>query len=212
MNAIGPKTALQFLRWPLLSLALGTAIAALLVTGSHYHLNQQRKDDLASRNALREAEQRLSNANRETEDLRASAEAFEQIVAQGAFQPENRLEWIEAARQLKSRYGADTLAFDLAAQRNVALPGGRTYPSIDILGSRSSFKAQFLHEGDMLGFLDDLAKTGNGFHPLEHCLLRVLDDTPGNPLAPHVEASCRIDWITLKDKKIQAPASQGKGK
>lgn len=61
-------------------------------------------------------------------------------------------------------------------------------------------RARALHEGDILGFLDELSRSRQGFYPVDRCdLLRM--EAPVDELQPHVQAECTLEWITLKDKR-----------
>jgi len=62
-----------------------------------------------------------------------------------------------------------------------------------------SLKARALHEGDALAFIDEIARSRQGFYPVDQCTLQRIEGPP-SILAPHVEADCTLEWITLRDK------------
>ncbi len=106
---------------------------------------------------------------------------------------------MELVNALRARHQLYTLEYEIAPQRTLPLAGGRVFSSIDVLASRVNIKARALHEGDLLGFITDLTQSRQGFYPVDHCTLVRLDgDSEG--VRPHVEASCTLEWITLKDK------------
>jgi hypothetical protein len=51
----------------------------------------------------------------------------------------------------------------------------------------------------VLGFIDDLTRSRQGFYPLDRCHMRRVE-APADALQPHVEAECAFEWITLRDK------------
>ena len=207
MRTPTPKSALQLLRWPLAATVLGIITAVLFVAGSYFYLEYQKKSDVQSKRALQEAQARVTNANKEAEDLRGSVDLYQQLVAYGVFQKESRLGWIETLNQLKAKHRLSVLEYDLSPQRTIAMAGGRTFPSIEVAGSRVTLKAQSYHDGDLMNFLGDITHLGKGFYPMDHCAIRLLDPVVGSPLAPRIEANCAFDWVTLRDKRASVVAS-----
>jgi len=78
--------------------------------------------------------------------------------------------------------------------------GGRYFASIDVLASRVKLRARALHEGDLLGFIDDLTRTPQGFYPVDKCIIRRVE-APADTIQPRVEAECTLEWITLREKR-----------
>ena len=182
------------------AMLLGAAVlGSAVVYGSYWYGVKEKRDSASSERMLREAHSRLDNARRERDSLNESADVFRTLVERGLLQREQRLDLVELVNTLRSRHELYTLEYDIAPQRPLALAGGRTFSSIDVLASRVTIKARALHEGDLLGFIADLTQSRQGFYPVDRCTLRRLEGDPRG-LAPHVEASCTLEWITLKDK------------
>ncbi|HXZ50276.1 MAG TPA: hypothetical protein VEG27_14750 [Usitatibacter sp.] len=182
-------------------LVLGAAILAggAIVYGSYWYGTKETRDSANASRRLLEARTRLDNARRERESLNESAEVFRTLVDRGLLEREKRLDLVELVNSLRSRYQLFTLDYEIAPQRTLPLAGVRVYPAIDILASRVKLRARGLHEGDVLGFLDELTRSQRGFYPVDRCTLRRLE-TPPTAIQPHVEADCSLEWITLKDK------------
>jgi hypothetical protein len=187
------------LRGAWIGLAVAVAVAALLAGGSHWYFEKERRDSAAMQRRVQEARTRLDGARRERDSLVESADVFRTLVDRGLLQGERRLELVELVNQLRSRYQLYALDFDISPQRALPLPGGQSFASVDVLGSRVKLKLRALHEGDALGFVSALAQTPQGFYPVDACTLRRLDATAD--LQPHVEAECSLEWITLQEKK-----------
>ena len=134
---------------------LGASIVAAVAIGwgSHVYLQGEKRDGVSSRRQLAEAQARVDAAKRESEDLKASAEIFEDLVKRGILQEENRLDFIERLGRLKARHQLFALDYEIAPQRALPLAGGRAFNTVDVLGSRITLRAQALHEGDALAFL-----------------------------------------------------------
>jgi hypothetical protein len=182
---------------------LATAIvaAALVAWGSQIYLEMEKHDGLASQRELREARARVEAARRERDDLKASSEIFEDLLKRGILREESRLDFVERLDRLKTAHRLNSLEYEIAAQRPLPLPGGRAFDAVDVLGSRVRLRARALHEGDALAFLEELATPESGFNPISRCILRKLEVTSDAMLSPRVEASCALEWISLRDKR-----------
>jgi hypothetical protein len=202
MTIVLTKEGFRSLRlaWALLGLAV--LAAAALAWGSHLYLQKEQRDGLATQRELREAQTRLDAAMRERDDLKDSAEIFQDLVKRGILNHENRLDFVERLERLKIRHRLLGLEYEIAPQRLLPLPGGRVFNSVDVLGSRVKLKVLALHEGDALAFLEELANPPQGFNPFNRCALRKIDTGTSDALVPRAEADCTLEWISLKDKRI----------
>jgi len=185
-------------------LAVSIVAAAGIVAGSHWYAEKEKRDSADSARRLREAAARAESARRERDNLQQSADVFRTLVDRGMLQNESRLDVVELVNTLRVRYQL-VLDYEIAPQRPLSLPGGRVFPSIDVLASRVKVKARALHEGDMLGFIDALETTSRGFYPIDHCTMRRIDVPDPESLQQRVEADCTLEWITLKDKHANRP-------
>ncbi len=199
MNVVFSKEGLKRLRfsWLILGVAIVAAVAS--VWGSHLYLWKEKRDGLSSKRQLAEALARVEAAKRERDDLKSSAEIFQDLVKRGILGEESRLDFVERLERLKERHRLLGLEFEIAPQRPLPLAGGRVFSAVDVLSSRVKVKVQALHEGDALSFLEDLAKPSKGFNPASRCTLRKLD--AGATVAARIEAECILEWISLKDKR-----------
>ena len=199
MSQIFSAEGWKSLRGSWLLLAGAAVLGSGLVYGSHWYGVKEKRDSASGERLLQEARARLDNARRERDNLNESADVFRTLVERGLLQREQRLDLVELVNALRARHQLYTLEYEIAPQRTLALAGGRVFASIDVLASRVNIKARALHEGDLLGFIADLTQSRQGFYPVDRCTLtRIAGDPEG--LKPHVEASCTLEWITLKDK------------
>lgn len=201
MNLLFSKEGVRSLRLAWVILGLATLAAAGLAWGSHWYLQKEKLDGLASKRELGEAQARVEAAKRERDDLQASSQIFQGLVNRGILREEGRLDLIERLDRLKARHHLLGLEYEIAAQRPLPLPGGRVFNAIDVLGSRVKVRALALHEGDALDFLEDLASPDRGFNPLSRCDMRRIDAQNATEVSPRVEAECVLEWISLKDKR-----------
>jgi len=190
--------------WAMLALAVLAAVG--LGVGGRWYLDHERKERLTSTQRLEQARTRLENARRERDNLRESADIYRALLDRGLLQPERRLDMVELVNSLRARYQLFAVEYDIGAQRPLPLAAGRVFPAVDVLSSRVKLRIRALHEGDVLGFVEALAASRQGFFPLERCLMRRFA-APGETetVQAHVEADCAFEWITLKEKNADRP-------
>ena len=183
--------------WILLALSIATAIG--IVLASQWYRERESRQGSQAERRLQEARGRVEAARRERDSLQESADTFRMLVDRGLLQGEHRLDLVEMVNALRTRHQLFSLDYEIAPQRPLQLPGGRVYPAVDVLASRVQVRLRALHEGDVLGFVQDLGQSRQGFYPLDRCLMKRVD-APEDSVQPHVEADCAFEWITLKDK------------
>lgn len=189
--------------WILLAVSIACAVA--LGLGGKFYLEHEKRARKSESQRLEQARSRLETARRERDNLRESADIFRTLVDRGLLQGERRLDMVELINGLRVRYQLFALDYDVAAQRPLALPNGRAFPAVDVLASRVKLRMRALHEGDVLGFVQELAASRQGFFPLDRCAMRRVEAPSPEALAPRVEAECSFEWITLKEKNAGRP-------
>ena len=199
MSQVFSAAGWRSLRGSWLGLAGAVVAGAAIVYGSYWFGVKEKRDSLTAARRLQEARGRLDGARRERDNLVESADVFRTLVERGVLQREQRLDLVELVNGLRTRYQLFSLDYEIEPQRTLPLPGGRVFSSVDVLASRVKLKARALHEGDILGFIDELSRGQEGFHPVEQCDMRRIGAST-IALQPHVEADCTLEWITLKDK------------
>ena len=201
MKHIFSAEGLRSLRtaWVLLVLSIGAG--AGIVWGSHWYYEKEKRDSATSERRLRESRARLDTVRRERDSLQQSAEVFSSLMDRGLLQNERRLDLVELVNALRARYQLSALDYEISPQRPLALAGGRVFASVDVLASRVKLKARALHEGDILGFIDALSRTPQGFFPVDRCHMRRVEVPNRDSLQPRVEADCTLEWVTLREKR-----------
>jgi hypothetical protein len=195
------KDGARRLRGAWLMLAACTLTAIALIAGTQQYLAKERRDAANGGRRLQEARARLDNIRREQENFAQSAETYRSLQARGVMQGERRLDLVELMNALRGRHQIASVDYEIAPQRPLALGGDRTFPGVDILSSRVRLRVRALHEGDLLDFIDALSAFPQGFHPVDRCNVRRLETPATEPLHPHVEAECTLEWITMKEKR-----------
>jgi hypothetical protein len=205
MNQVFNAAGLRMLRSSWLLLGASIAASLFIVLGSHWILEREKRDSASSGQRVQEARARLENARRERDSLQESSEVFRTLVERGLLQSERRLDLVELVNVLRARYQLFSLDYEIAPQRPLSLGGGRVFNSVEVLASRVKLKARALHEGDVLGFVEALSQSRQGFYPVDRCMMRRLEPPTEDSLQPRVEAECTLEWITLKEKNAKRP-------
>ncbi|HUQ29792.1 MAG TPA: hypothetical protein VM051_14445 [Usitatibacter sp.] len=200
MSQVFSRPGLRALQVPIAILIAAIAAGAGIVVGSKWYAEKERRASADSGERLQQARSRLETARRERDNLVQSAEVFRTLVERGLLQGERRLDLVELVNSLRSRHQLAALDYDIAPQRPLQLAGGRGFGSIDVLASRVKLRARALHEGDLLGFIEDLTQTPQGFYPIDKCTIRRLD-APPDSIQPRIESECTLEWITLREKR-----------
>jgi hypothetical protein len=190
------------LRTSWILLALSIVGGAAIVFGSQWYYDKEKRDIANTGRRMQEARARVESARRERDNLVESAEVFRGLVERGMLQSERRLDLVELVNHLRASHQLAALDYEVAPQRTLQLAGGRVFASVDVLASRVRLKARGLHEGDILGFVDGLARTAQGFYPVDRCVMRRVE-APPDTVQPRVEAECTLEWITLKEKRAR---------
>jgi hypothetical protein len=195
------KEGFRYLRVAWVVLVMAIISAAALGWSGYWYLGKEIRDDLTLKRQLGETQSRVNTARRERDDLLASSVMFAGLMRQGILQEESRLELIERLDRLNTRHRLLSLEYDFEPQRPLPAPGGRVFEAIEVLSSRVKVKVLAIHEGDLIAFLDELAKPPRGYNPIQSCRLRRLEAGMVMQANARVEAECTLEWVTLKDKR-----------
>lgn len=201
MNIAGTKEGFRYLRFAWTALAISIFASGFLGWTGYWYLGAEKRNEVTLKQRFGEVQTRVNTAKRERDDLTASSVMFARLVAQGILQEETRLEFIERLDRLKNRHKLLGLEYDFAPQRALPAPGGRVFEAIEVLSSRVKVRVLALHEGDVIAFLDDLAKPPRGYNPIQSCSLRRVQAGGGGEAIARVEAECTLELVTLKDKR-----------
>jgi hypothetical protein len=114
------------------------------------------KEAIAARNDIRA---KLARARDEQAELARQDWTLPGVLERGLIGPEQRLDWVETLARIKVARRIHRLEYDFAPQRPVdasILPGGAGAGGFDIMASQMRMNAQFLHEGELLGLIDEI--------------------------------------------------------
>lgn len=204
----------------------GFAVAAFLALGSYWYWQSEKKDDQQTQRSLRDLQGRVNSVRLELEELRNSDATYLAMVSRGIFAAEQRLELVEALDALRIRHKLAGLEYEVTPQHVLRMADGKSFPSVDVLGSRIKLKFRAYHDGDLMAFLQEFPRMQRGFFPLDRCTIKrsmdsargaavipqaagagnartvtiETEDSPVSEPTPSIEAECIADWVTLMDK------------
>jgi hypothetical protein len=149
---------------------------------------------------LRREAQRLSRVAEEAREVRDHIELYQRLKGLRILGDERRVEWIEALARIRAARELPELRYQVERQKVLkSLPGN---PALELRSSTLKLELALLHEGDLLGFLEDLRASGHAYYSVRQCsIARTADAVPAATIAPRLRASCQIDLITLAEAK-----------
>lgn len=198
--------------WKRLQIPMLVLGAALVVVGllafyakSYHHEKQQALD--VQRSLLNQARQKYLSSGQEREMIVQYLPQYQDLLAAGFIGEERRIEWIEAIRQIHLQHKLFSIDYNIS-QQTVAHPSYLANLGNFILhASTMHLEFGMLHEGDLLTLLDNMRAQFNTFVVRECTVTRPTRQTinPG-VITDYLNASCEIDWITLRDPQLRIPS------
>lgn len=183
----------------LIALAGGLA----LVWTAHQVLAREKRALVAAQTDRRHASEQLTRVAQEKRDVHDHAALYERLKDLRILGEERRLEWVEALARIRAARELAEFRYQIERQKVLkTLPGK---PALDLRSSSMKVEFALLHEGDLLGFLEDLRASGNAYYSVRQCsIARIADAGPAVPLAPRLRAACQIELVTLAEAKSGA--------
>jgi hypothetical protein len=199
------RTDLPHFKWSIILLGAAILIGSAAVAGSFFLRQAAEKQFKIATNQRAESKARLASAAAEELELRDKIGRYHALEQRGFVGAENRLDWIEQLAQISREHHLHEFEYEFEPQRAVdpqVIPGGATAGTHRFLATPQRIKTKLLHEGDLLGFLDELRRRVRAYLVIRECRMNPLpiDPSQRGP-APLLAAECRIDWITLQAPK-----------
>lgn len=192
-----PPAAISFrnLRGSLLLLTASALVAAASAAASWHFFQKAEQERQAALARQSEMRARLARVHDEEREIRQRIERYHEIGALGRTEAERRLEWVETLTQIREERRLPGLDYEIAPQRplDAKAPAAGGF---DFLASPMKLEAQLLHEGELLGLLDDLQARVQALIGVRRCRIERLP--AGAAQAANLKAACELDWITLQ--------------
>ena len=179
------------LRPALLILGLVICSVSLMLGYSGQQATQAQLALQAQQHQQLEAQHRLQAAAAEKAMLAQYLPVYQGLVQRGFIGEERRMDWIEALHTLHTQHQLFDIRYRIHPQEIYQTAPG--LPSV-LHRSRMQIDMPLLHEGDLLSILAALERGPHAPFLLRDCVMK--RTLAGSPLAPNLNASCEIDWLT----------------
>lgn len=176
-------------------------VAALVLT---QQLVQKATGEQQAATAERQsAQNKLERATDEEREIRDRLVDYRKLLDRGVIGEERRLDWVERIGEIKAARKLFDVRYTIDAQRPVDYPGLAGAGDVEFMASPMKLDMSLLHEEDLFRFLDDLRRALSAHVVVKSCsLLRAERGTSERALTPRLQASCDIDLVTIRDRKM----------
>jgi len=156
----------------------------------------------AVKNERVQARERLARISEEEREVKERIEVYRRLRDLHVIGKERRLDWVDAIQRIRTSREMLDVRYVIEPQKLLtSLPGKPG--TVDFHSSTMRLELALLHEGDLLGFLDDLRDAGNAYVSVRRCNVTKSNTGAIPPgavtLTPRLWAECLIDLITVMD-------------
>ena len=184
-----------------LALVLAGAGAALI-----WYVNQQLVTSKASFATVTtervQARERLARISEEEREVKERIEVYRRLRDLHIIGKERRLDWADSIQQIRLSREMLDVRYRIDPQKVLTSIQGKP-GKVSFNVSSMRLELALLHEGDLLGFLDDLRDAGNAYVSVRRCTITRSGTGAPPPgasvLTPRLRAECQIDLITIMD-------------
>ncbi len=200
-----PPSAGQRLAMPgILAAALvAGGVAALVLT--QQLVSKATGEQQAATAERQSAQSKLERATDEEREIRDRLLDYRKLLDRGVIGDERRLDWVDRIGEIKAARKLFDVKYSIDTQRPVDYPGLAGGGDVEFMASPMKVDMALLHEDDLFRFLDDLRRVLSAHVVIRSCTLQrsaVAAAAPDRRLAPRLQASCEIDLVTIRDRKM----------
>ena len=195
------KPDFRFLRnsFVLLVVALSLAGSAIFFTEKtrqRFVPHQRQQDNLRGR-----LHKQLQVRSDEKQIMAEKKDVFRTLLSSGKFAREDRMRWIEVAKNHAQRMRLPSLKYNLGARQVYLEEGFPQFPDFAVFATPINLEIGLVHEGDLMTMFSALTDARLGRFSVEQCTLERVGET-GNLLATdaNIQASCSLSWFSYDQK------------
>ena len=149
-----------------------------------------------------QARERLARISEEEREVKERIEVYRRLRDLHIIGRERRLDWADSIQRIRLSRELVDVRYRIEPQKVLVSIAGKP-GKVDFNVSSMKVELALLHEGDLLGFLDDLREAGNAFVSVRRCAISRSGSggspTGGSVLTARLRAECQIDLITVMD-------------
>ena len=194
------------LQIPLLALAVMVALGAGSILFSRTELGQAKVRLTSAHQQRKEIDNKLRQVRSEENEIRQKAAVFNDLQSQRILGEEQRLEWVELLEEIRDRHRLPEMHYEIAPRQPLEkAPAGQ----LALYASAMKIELKLLHEEDLTRLLDDLRSEAPALIQTRRCdIFRLARATADGAPTASLQASCLIDWITVR--KVDSPEGAAK--
>ena len=186
------------LQYSLLAALLMTIIGASLVYFALQSTRNAAQERIGAQAERNDFDGKLKQVRSEENEIKQKSAVFAKLQARGVIGEEQRLEWVELLKDIRDKRRLLDLQYEIAPQRLLDSGPGNGFA---FYASSMTTQLKLLHEDDLLHFLDDLREQARAMIQIKSCSVERLPRTHAENATPaQLQAECRIDWITLRER------------
>lgn len=184
-------------------LLIGAGVAAAL--WARDQLKASERASMEARSRFDEISERLRRVRDEEIEIKTKTATFQAIAGRGIIGPEQRLEWVELIGDVGRQRRLFSPEYEFQPQSAL----GNSLGDFQFVASPMALRLPLLHEGDLIGFIDDLQARAPALVQPRECLIerRQQAGERGGPWA-NLLAICDLQWITIR--RSDGKARRGK--
>ena len=198
------------LRYPIIGLGAALILVGLLVSFADQYRTKNETALQTQQNLLNQARQKFQSSGLEKEMIMQYLPAYNDLLASGFIGEERRIEWIETLRNIHAQHKLFSIDYSIGLQENYKPSFLPNLGNFRLNRSVMSLKLDMLHEGDMLAIIDGLNEQTTPFIVRDCEIKRPIGALVNvKSVAANMQASCEIDWLTLRDPQLSQAATAG---
>ncbi|TWI69459.1 hypothetical protein IP91_00527 [Pseudoduganella lurida] len=181
-----------------LTFAATACLSVGAITASYWQLDDARQEERRALETREAARRSFLYAESEKQEIRAYQPLFLELRRRHIVGAENRLDWVEAIRQIQEGRHLLPVTYEIEPQQPYKLEGRLATADYQLRGSRMTLHMDLLHEMDLFNFLDDLRQ--KGVFTVQQCALRRIPVTSAAPAGGRnatLSSDCTLNWLTL---------------
>lgn len=191
------------LRASVILAVLMIAVGAGCVVASNTFLAGEQRSLKATQAKVADLKNRLSKARDEELEIKQKIARFTELEARGILGEEERLNWVEQIRRIKTERKLYEIQYEISPQHPISqtmLPG--TSGSFEFYASPMQLRMDLLHEEDLLNFLSDLGRAIHAHIRVDKCSVERQHKTEADArTGPQLRAECALHLITARERK-----------
>ncbi|WP_338849187.1 hypothetical protein V8J88_09565 [Massilia sp. W12] len=189
---------LPHLRKAFMFAGISLGLSVLFGLGSLFLQDWQAAQKQEAMQARAAAQAKLQEVENEKRAILDSQPEYIKLRKQNIVGEENRLEWIDAVRQIQNEHNFLPVSYEILPQQTLPADPALNLANLELRGSRMGLNMKLLHEMDLYVFLQQL-RAQHFFLPLA-CNIQRIGPTQDNPQPTGMAADCTLLFITMKEK------------